>query len=164
MRAMRDTRARALLIVQIIVAGIAVGCDAGKNPAESNNDREALAKTSVAIRQGFARDVAAILTYHHPNVVKALSFEKTIKGRDALAADLTATLQQVNLECKENRVESIWIQGDTAVEQTVFVIKGTPKNGNAAFLFKGRVQVVYVRYKQSPTGWASIRELVQPAN
>jgi hypothetical protein len=60
---MRHTRARALLIVQIIVAGIAVGCDAGKKTAGSNNDREALAKTSVAIRQGFARgDVAAILT------------------------------------------------------------------------------------------------------
>jgi ketosteroid isomerase-like protein len=162
---MRYARVRILQIAQIIAVGIAVGCDAGKNPVGSNSDREALAKTSAAIRDGFARgDVAAILAYHHPDVVKALSFEKTIKGRDALAADLSGTLQQVSLEWKENRLESIWIQGDTAVEQTVFAIRGTPKNGNAVFSFKGRAQVVYVRYKKSPTGWASIRELVQPAN
>ena len=73
------------------------------------------------------------------------------------------TLQRFNLEWKENRVESILIQGDTAVEQTVFAIKGTPKNGGEPFLFKGRAQVVYVRYKRSPTGWASIREIIQPA-
>ena len=127
--------------------------DPGVNPTPG-----APAKTSVAIRDGFARgDVAAILAYHHPDVVKALRFEKTINGRDALAADLTATLRQVNLEWKENRVESIWIQGHTAVEQTVFVIKGAPKNGNSAFLFKGRAQVIYA-------SWASIRALVQPAN
>jgi hypothetical protein len=30
-------------------------------------------------------------------------------------------------------------------------------------LFRGRTQVVYVRYKRSPTGWASIREIIQPA-
>jgi hypothetical protein len=55
-----------------------VGCDAGKDTVGSNNDREALAKTSLAIRDGFTRgDVAAILAYHHPEVVKALSFEKT---------------------------------------------------------------------------------------
>jgi ketosteroid isomerase-like protein len=124
----------------------------------------ALEKTSAAIRDGFARgDVAAISAYHHPDVVKALSFEKTINGRDALTADLAATLQQVNLEWKENRVESIWIQADTVVEQTVFVIKGTPQNGSHTFL-KAAAQVVYVRYQQSPTGWASIHELVQPAD
>ncbi len=94
---------------------------------------------------------------------EALSFEKTVNGRDALAADLAGTLQQFNLEWKENRVESIWIHGDAAVEQTVFAIQGTPKNGGQAFFFKGRAQVVYVRYGESPTGWASIREPVQPA-
>ena len=59
---MRHTGVRVLLTAQIIAAGIAVGCDAGKQTVGSNSDREALAKTSVAIRDGFARgDVAAIL-------------------------------------------------------------------------------------------------------
>jgi ketosteroid isomerase-like protein len=136
----------------------------GSTATRSSNDREALEKTSEGIRAAFARgDVAAILAYHHPEVVKALSFEKTINGREALQADLEETLQRFSLEWKENRVESVLIQDDTAVEQTVFTIQGTPKNGGEPFLLKGRAQVVYVRYEKSPTGWASIRELVQPA-
>jgi hypothetical protein len=55
------------------------------------------------------------------------------------------------------------IQDNTAVEQTVFAIKSTPKSGGEPYLFKGRTQVVYVRYEKSPTGWASIREIIQPA-
>jgi ketosteroid isomerase-like protein len=154
-----------LLPIAIVAATlIAAGCSVSKTDVGSNSDRASLEKTSEAIRAAFARgDVATILAYHHPDVVKALSYERTINGRDALEADLAGTLQRFNLEWKENRVESILIQGETAVEQTVFTIKGTPKNGGEPFLFKGRAQVVYVRYKKSPTGWASIRELIQPA-
>jgi ketosteroid isomerase-like protein len=157
---MNRNRVPVLLIASITVALIVAGCSTNK----TNNDRDSLDKTSEAIRAAFSRgDVATILAYHHPDVVKALRYGQVISGRDALEADLVGTLQRFNLEWKENRVESILIQGDTAVEQTVFAIKGTPKNGGEPFLFKGRAQVVYVRYKRSPTGWASIREIIQPA-
>lgn len=74
----------------------------------SNDDRASLEKTSEAIRGAFARgDVTTILAYHHPDVIKALSYEKYINGRDALEADLVETLQRFNLEWKQNRVESI---------------------------------------------------------
>ncbi|MGB8325627.1 MAG: hypothetical protein WCE52_21890, partial [Candidatus Acidiferrum sp.] len=43
----------------------------------------------------------------------------------------------------ENRVRSLLIEGDTAVEITDFAIQGTPKKEGAAFLFKGRAMVVY---------------------
>jgi len=106
--------------------------------AGSNRDREALARTSQAIRDGFARgDVATILAYHHPDVVKALSYGKIITGREALRADLVGTLREVSLRWKENRVESLLIHGDTAVEQTAFTIEGTPKNGGPPFQLKG---------------------------
>lgn len=132
--------------------------------AESNPDRESLQKTSEAIRTAFAQgDVDRIMAYHHPDVIKALSFHKYLVGRDAVAEDLRQTLQKFILEFEENRVESLLIQGDTAIEQTVFAIKSTPKNGGESYLFRGRTQVVYVRYKKSPTGWASIREIIQPA-
>jgi ketosteroid isomerase-like protein len=132
--------------------------------AGTEKDREALQKTSEAIRAAFARgDVAAVMTYHHPDVIKALGFRKCLTGRDAVEADLRKTLLQFHLEFEENRVESLLLQGDTAVEQTVFAIKSTPKSGGEPFVFKGRTQVVYVRYKESPTGWASIREIIQPA-
>lgn len=130
----------------------------------SKTDREALEKTSAAIRAAFARgDVEGILAYHHPDVLKGLTYGTSVNGRDALKADLTGTLQRFNLQWQENRVESALIQGDTAVELTSFTIKATPKAGGGPLLFKGRAMVVYLRYKNSPTGWASIRELIQPA-
>ena len=131
---------------------------------ESNADRESLQKTSEAIRTAFAQgDVDSIMAYHHPEVIKALSFHKYLLDRDAVAEDLRKTLQQFKLEFDENRVESLLIQGDTAIEQTVFAIRSTPKSGGESYLFRGRTQVAYIRYKKSPTGWASIREIIQPA-
>jgi ketosteroid isomerase-like protein len=127
-------------------------------------DREALRKTSEAIRAAFFRgDADEVLRYHHPEVKKALSFQNVLIGREAVAADLRRTLQHFHLEWVENNVESLLVEGDTAVEQTQFAIKGTPLQGGEPFLFKGRAMVVYVRYKGSPTGWASIREIIQPA-
>ena len=119
---------------------------------------------SIDIRAAFERgDVDAILSYHHPDVVKALAFNRLVNGREALRADLTGTLSRYKLEWQENNVESLLIHGDTAIEQTVFVIKGTPKDGGAPFIAKGRAQIVYIRYDKSPSGWATIREIIQPA-
>lgn len=133
--------------------------------ADSGGDREALEKTGAAIRAAFAAgDVATVMKYHHPDVTKALSYNKVLFGRDAVAADLGNTLRQYHLEFVENRVESILVEHDTAVEQTLFTIKATPIAGGEPSLFKGRTMVVYVRYKESPTGWASIREIIQPAS
>ena len=147
-----------------VVVLMAVGCLAGDTYVGSNQDRDSLQKTSEAIRAAFARgDVEAIMAYHHPDVIKALAYDKYLVGREALKADVAGTLQRFNLEWIENRVESTFVQGDTAVELTAFAIKGTPKNGGQAFLFEGRAMVVYVRYQKSPTGWASIREVIQPA-
>jgi ketosteroid isomerase-like protein len=161
---MSHRRVPVLLIASLVAAVITAGCSPSQTSVGSTGDREALKKTSDSILAAFARgDVPAILSYHHPDVVKALSFNKYIEGREALRADLTDTLGKYKLEWQENRVESLLIRGDTAVEQTVFAIKGTPKNGGEPFLIKGRAQVVYVRYKDSPTGWASIREIIQPA-
>jgi ketosteroid isomerase-like protein len=147
----------------MLLATLCLGCRDSQTHDE-RHDREELAATSEAIRSAFTRgDVSAILAYHHPNVMKALNYNKIIDGKDALKEDLIGTLQQVALHWEENRVESLLIHGDTAVEQTAFTIKGAPKNGGKEFLIKGRAQIVYVRYKDSPTGWASIRELIQPA-
>ena len=161
---MNRKNALTLLIAGLVAALVVTVASAGVLHAESNIDRDALEKTGVEIRAAFGRgDVAGILAYHHPDVVKALSHDKFINGREALRADLTETLQRLKLEWQENRVESLLIQGDPAVELTSFTIRGTPRNGGEPFLIKGRAMIVYVRYKNSPTGWATIRELIQPA-
>ena len=132
--------------------------------AQAGRDELALQNTSVAIRAAFAKgDVTEAMRYHHPDVRKALSFNKVLIGREAVAANLRSTTSRFHLEFVDNQVESLLIEKDTAVEQTLFTIKGTPIAGGEPFLFKGRAMVVYVRYAPSPTGWASIREIIQPA-
>jgi ketosteroid isomerase-like protein len=146
-----------------IIVPIVVACTSTATAGPSHA-RESLQKTGQAIRDAFARgDVAAIMAYHHPDVMKALSYDKYLAGRDAVEADLRGNLQKFNLEFTESRVENLLIRGDTAVEQSAFTIRGTPRKGGEPFLFRGRALVVYVRYDKSPTGWASIRELIQPA-
>lgn len=152
------------LINFILISSIFLSCTTSKNHVGTENDNKALEQTSIAILSAFASgDIPTILSYHHPDVIKALGYNKYIKGREALEVDLKNTLQNVKLNWKENKVESLLINGQTAVEMTAFTIEGTPKDGSKPFIFKGRAMIVYVRYKQSPTGWATIREIIQPA-
>jgi hypothetical protein len=103
------------------------------------------------------------MAYHHPDVAKALTYDKYLVGREAVRRDLSETFRLFSLEFVEHKVENLAIYGNTAVEQTAFTIKGTPRSGGTAVLFKGRAMVVYIRYEKSPFGWASIREIIQPA-
>lgn len=134
------------------------------SPSDLKKDQQMLKQTSEAIRAGFAKgDIDAIMSYHHPDVIKALSYTSYSTGREAVRADLIKTIDAYHLEFVKNNVESLLINGDTAIEQTMFGIKGTPKNGGEPFLVEGRATIVYIRYKDSPTGWATIREMIQPA-
>jgi ketosteroid isomerase-like protein len=147
----------------IVLTLLASACSISKNYTGTESDRKALEQTSIGIRTAFAQgNVPAILSYHHPEVIKALGYTKYINGYKELEADLKNTLNQFNLVWKENNTESLIFHGETAVEMTAFTIEGTPKGGGNAFIVKGRAMIVYVRYKNSPTGWASIRELIQP--
>ena len=152
-----------LLVVLLALTVFPLGGSAADRYAGTASDRASLAKTGQAIRDAFARgDIDAILAYHHPDVIKALGYHHYLVGREAVKADLLASLGRNHLEFKESHDESVLFQGRTAVEESVFAIQVTPKDGGKPFLFKGRSMVVYVRYSKSPTGWASIREIIQP--
>jgi ketosteroid isomerase-like protein len=139
-------------------------CGSWAGYAQSDADRAAVEKTGAAIRAAFAAgDVAEAMRYHHPEVRKALAYDRVLVGREAVAANLRDTLARFRLQFVENHVESLLIEGDTAVEQTLFTIRASPVGGGASYDLKGRTMVVYVRYSGSPTGWASMRELIQPA-
>ena len=132
--------------------------------ADGKADRAAIEKTNEAVRAAFARgDTPAILAYHHPDVTKALAYNRYLVGRSALEADLRSTLENYSLEFLQNDVEILSIHGDIATEQILFSVKGTPKKGGSPFLFKGRTMLILVRYDKSPTGWGTLREIVQPA-
>ncbi|MEO8253314.1 MAG: nuclear transport factor 2 family protein [Flavobacterium sp.] len=132
----------------------------------SQNEKKKLEilKTGELIREAFSKgDIETIKTFHHPEVIKAVGYKNLLIGRDAVIDGLRGTLEGYNLEFVQNNVESILIQGDIAIEQTLFSIKGTPRKGGEPFVFSGRTMVTYIKYKKSPTGWATIREIIQPA-
>ena len=103
------------------------------------------------------------MSYHHPDVTKALAYDRYLVGRSALETDLRSTFENYRLEFLQNDVEILSIHGDIATEQILFSVKGTPKKGGASSLFKGRTMLILIRYDKSPTGWATLREIVQPA-
>lgn len=147
----------------ILIAACSLSASASQS-TDLQADRAAIDKTSEAVRAAFARgDVPAILSYHHPDVSKALAYHKYLIGRGALEKDLRATFESYSLKFLQNDVESLTIRGDTAIEQILFSVKGTPRKDGKPFLFKGRTLLVLVRYDKSPTGWATLREIVQPA-
>ncbi|MEM8893336.1 MAG: nuclear transport factor 2 family protein [Bacteroidota bacterium] len=116
------------------------------------------------IRKAFADgDIEKISSLHHPEVLKALGYNDLKTGRNAVIDGIRETLANFNLEFIRNDVESILVEGDMAIEQTRFSIKGTPKDGGDSWVFNGRTMVIYVRYPDSPSGWATIREMIQPA-
>lgn len=117
------------------------------------------------IREAFAmNDIEKVQLLHHPEVIKALGYSDVKIGREEVIRSLEETLINYSLEFIKNDVENIFIQGDLAIEQTKFEIKGSPKKKGDSFIFKGRTLVTYIRYENSPTGWATIREIIQPAN
>ncbi|WP_139809919.1 YybH family protein [Sphingomonas azotifigens] len=148
----------------IIAIGLAqTGAMAAHAPREAA-DRQALQQTSIAIRTAFADgNVKAIMAYHYPQVEKSFGPDSRVVGKAAVEDDVANTLKVFRLNFVENNVESLAIRGDTAIEVTRFLIQGTPRGEGKPFTFRGRTQVVYVRYAASPTGWAVFRELIQPA-
>jgi len=117
------------------------------------------------IRSAFSEEnLEKIKMLHHPDVIKALGYEDLKVGRAQVIEALQQTLNNYKLEFVKNEIENILIQKDLAIEQTKFSIKGTPKQGGKPFIFSGRTMVTYVRYADSPTGWATIREIIQVEN
>lgn len=129
---------------------------------ESEKVRQEVLQHGALIRKAFLEgNLAQIRSLHHPDVQKALAYNDLKKGRLEVMQALKGLLENYTLEFVENQVENLFIQGDLAIEQTRFAIKGTPKKEGNSFLFRGRTSVTYIRYAESPSGWATIREIIQ---
>jgi ketosteroid isomerase-like protein len=151
------------LFTAICIFMIPAGC-MRNNPAGSPEDRVSFDKTKTAIQEGFAKgDVDAVLALHHPDVVKYFGEKNIVTGREGLRKQLADMFSYARTEFIENDIESTIFNGDAVVETCIFGMRMIPKNGDSSRIFRGRSMVVYVRYKDSPTGWASIREMVQEA-
>lgn len=134
-----------------------------KLPAQEELRKEILHHGEM-IRQAFANsDIDKIRDLHHPKVIKALGYNDLKVGRKEVIEELIKTLENFSLEFIKNEVESILIQDNIAIEQTKFSIKGTPKKEGNPFVFSGRTMVTYLKSTNSPSGWVTIREMIQPA-
>jgi len=130
----------------------------------SLKDKQGLERTTKAIRDAFARgDVNMIIALHHPNVIKYFGGKNVVTGIAELRKGLIQTFRNVKMEFVGNKIESTVFNGTTAIETSIFTFKVTPKTGGKPTVSSGRSMVVYVKYKGSPTGWASIREMAQAA-
>ena len=83
-------------------------------------------------------DVNAILTLHHPAVVKYFGRKSIINGREELRKQLTGWLGSNKVVFLENTVESTVFNGATAIETSIFSIRNTPKNGDSPSVVRGR--------------------------
>ena len=132
-------------------------CSTSKNASNIENDHKSFEK--------LRKDLGDAFISGDTQVVKALSYNKVVFGRDAVVTEFANTVKYYSLAFIEHKIESFEIHGNTATEISSFTVKGTPKNtGTYPFIFKGRSMVVYIRYAKSPSGWALYRETVQPAS
>jgi len=147
------------LRLTLIILLLIVNCN-----AQSNNEKAQIIVHGESIREAFtAGNIEGIKKLHHPDVIKALGYNNIKVSREEVIEDIRNTLQNYKLEFIENEVEHILIQGDIAIEQSIFSIKGIPLTQGEPFVFSGRTMVTYIKYDQSPTGWATIREIIQVA-
>ncbi len=118
----------------------------------------------LAVREAFkSGDVETIKLYHHPEVVKALGYNNLKVGREAVLEGLRDTMANFDLEFLNDKKEELFIhKGDMVIKQMLFGLRLIPKNGDEPFIFRGRTLVILQRYDESPTGWATIHEIIQP--
>ncbi|MEM9364215.1 MAG: nuclear transport factor 2 family protein [Bacteroidota bacterium] len=132
--------------------------------AQKETLKEEILNHGALIRTAFAKgDLETIKSLHHPEVIKALGYNDIKTGRKEVMQGLVSTLENYSLEFIKNDVEHILVEGNVAIEQTMFSIKGIPKSGGDSFVFSGRTMVTYIKYDKSPSGWATIREIIQSA-
>lgn len=100
-------------------------------------------------------------------MVKALAWDSWQYGHQDMREQLDALFNQYQLvffDDHSTQIENVEVFDDMAILIRTFKLKGVPKKEeNQPFVFGGRVMLVLVRSEQSPTGWATLREIIMPA-
>jgi len=148
----------------IFISLISGSCCSAPQSDNLAADKIALEKTKAAFAAAFAHgDVKALVALHHPDIVKYFGGNNVVTGRTQLAQQLTAMFRTTKMELIQNQVESTAFNGSTIIETCIFAFRATPINGGKPSIGRGRSMTVFVRYKDSPYGWVSIREMAQAA-
>jgi ketosteroid isomerase-like protein len=126
--------------------------------------KQSLEKATAAIRTAFEKgDAALVARLHSPEVIKYFGGNNVIIGREAVEKGAREWFKNSKVEFVGNIVESTSFVGKVAIQTSIFSIKTTPKSGGTSTIGRGRSMVIYVQDKSSPTGWLTLREIVQEA-
>lgn len=126
--------------------------------------KQSLDKATATIRSAFEKgDAALVAQLHSPDVIKYFGGNNVIIGRDAVEKGARDWFKNSKVEFIENTVESTAFIGKVAIQTVIFSIKTTPKDGGKSTIGRGRSMVIYMQDKSSPTGWLTLREIVQEA-
>jgi ketosteroid isomerase-like protein len=148
----------------IFIILIISGCSTTPQSDDLAADKATLEKTKAAFAAAFARsDVKTLVALHHPDIVKYFGGNNVVTSRAQLAQGLTAMFRTSKMELIQNKVESTAFNGNTIIETCIFAFRSTPVNGGKPSIGRGRAMTVFVKYKDSPYGWVSIREMAQAA-
>ena len=136
-----------------------------QNLSGSLSDRQSLEKATAAIREAFAKgDARLVAQLHHPDVVKYFGGTHVVTGRSEVEKGAETLFRNATIEFVENTVESTVFVNETAVQTCIFAIRSTPKSGTGKpAVSRVRAMVIYIRSRESPTGWLSLREMAQAA-
>lgn len=143
---------------------LGICCCYSQNKETEEEIARQITATGLAVREAFKNgDIATIKLYHHPEVVKALSYNNLKVGRDAVLEGLRETISNYDLEFSDDKKEELFLhKGDLIIKQMLFGLRLIPKNGDKPFVFRGRTLVILQRHSESPSGWATIYEIIQP--
>ncbi|NAS11145.1 nuclear transport factor 2 family protein [Poritiphilus flavus] len=138
-------------------------CCSSNKPTEEEVSRQ-ITETGMAVREAFKNaDLETIKLYHHPEVTKALAYNNLQIGREEVLSGLKSTMESFDLEFLDEKVTEKFIyKNDLVIKQMLFALRLIPKNGDEPFVFRGRTLLILERSDESPTGWATIHEIIQP--
>ncbi|MDT0607502.1 hypothetical protein [Croceitalea rosinachiae] len=158
-----------IVILNILMIAIVASCNQKQEVVEEKKStkEEVIAqieKTGLAVREAFAKgDIESIKLYHHPDVQKALSYMDIKNGREEVLQGLKGTMENFDLRFLDEKATEVFLYfDDVVVKQMRFGLELIPKNGDDPFVFRGRTLIVLQRSDESPTGWATIHEIIQP--
>jgi ketosteroid isomerase-like protein len=151
-------------IIQLLIMGLLCTYVNGQQTNYSAAMRASLDKATAAIREAFQNgDAALVAKLHSPDIVKYFGGTNVVIGRNAVEKGARDWFQNAKVEFVENTVENTEFVGNIAIQTCIFSIKTTPKNGGKPSTGRGRSMVIYIQDGNSPTGWLSLREMVEEA-
>lgn len=110
-----------------------------------------------------AGQLDVMMQHFHPAVIQIPAYDKVLIGKEAVRANYAAALSLFKIDITDD-LENMDVAGDMATTHGLYKVSLIPKAGGQGLERTGRYMVIMRRWAESPTGWSTFRELVQPSD